>query len=85
MFGRATASQIAAASIASVLPRLTWALAYFGGISFTLVISRTQKCALPHASMPTRHGGSLAKNANTCLRLSFRATTTLPSASTPWT
>src|SRR5262249_36393992 len=35
--------------------------------------------------MPTRHGGSLAKNANTSLRLSFRATTTLPSASTPWT
>src|SRR5215475_11450357 len=35
--------------------------------------------------MPTRHGGSLAKNANTSLRLSLRATTTLPSASTPWT
>jgi hypothetical protein len=35
--------------------------------------------------MPTRHGGSLAKNASTSLRLNFRATTTLPSASTPWT
>ncbi len=34
--------------------------------------------------MPTRHGGSLAKNANTSLRLSLRATTILPSASTPW-
>jgi len=32
--------------------------------------------ALPQASMPTRHGASLAKNANTSLRLSFRATTT---------
>jgi hypothetical protein len=30
------------------------------------------------------NNGSLAKNANTSLRLSFRATTTLPSASTPW-
>src|SRR5262245_3681038 len=37
----------------------------------------------PQASMPTRHG-ALAKNANTSLRLSFQATTTLPSASTPW-
>src|SRR5262249_34449291 len=35
--------------------------------------------------MPTRHGGSLANNANASVRLSFRATTTLPSASTPWT
>src|SRR5262245_19816891 len=35
--------------------------------------------------MPTRHGASLAKNASTCLRLSLRATTTLPTASTPWT
>src|SRR5262245_52024138 len=35
--------------------------------------------------MPTRHGASLAKNAKTSLRLSFRATTTLPSPSTPWT
>jgi hypothetical protein len=35
--------------------------------------------------MPTRHGASLAKNAHTSLRLSFRAMTTLPSASTPWT
>src|SRR5262245_14267935 len=34
--------------------------------------------------MPTRHGDSLVKNANTSLRLSLRATTTLPSASTPW-
>src|SRR6516165_6701505 len=35
--------------------------------------------------MPTRHGVRLAKNANTSLRLSLRATTTLPSASTPRT
>ena len=33
----------------------------------------------------TRHGASLPKNANTSLRLSSRTTTTLPSASTPWT
>src|SRR5262249_24550153 len=46
MLGRVTASQIAAASPASVLPRLTYALTYFGGISRTvcpsLMISRAQ-------------------------------------------
>src|SRR5439155_25931127 len=35
-----------------------------------------------HASLPTRHGGSLAKNVKTCLRRSERRTLTAPAAST---
>jgi len=35
IFGRVTASQIASASLASVLPRFTYGFTYAGGISFT--------------------------------------------------
>src|SRR3954465_5714937 len=66
MVGRRTASQIAAASAASFLLRLTQGLTAFAGINRTwwpsLVSSRAQWCAVAQASMPTRHGARLLKN-----------------------
>ena len=47
--------------------------------------SRAQWCAVAHASMPTRQGGSLSKNASTCERRSFLRDHHLAAASTPCT
>jgi hypothetical protein len=58
--GRRTASQTASASAASCLLRFTQGLTQPGGISRTscpnAAISRAQKCAVAHASIPTRQG-----------------------------
>src|SRR6202000_776293 len=45
--------------------------------------SRAQKCEAPQASIPITVGGSLAKNATTSLRRSFRRNTGRSAASTP--
>src|SRR3954465_606177 len=65
MVGRRTASQIAAASAASFLLRLTQGLTAFAGINRTwwpsLVSSRAQWCAVAQASMPTRRRQTFKK------------------------
>ena len=45
--------------------------------------SRAQYCEAPQASIPITVGGSLAKNASTCLRDSFLRNTGCSAASTP--
>jgi len=82
--GLVTASQIASASAASFFWIFTYAFTYRGGINRTRCpsrwISRPQWCAVAHASIPTRQGGSFSKNSNTWRRRSWRRTTTLLSA-----
>jgi len=91
MFGRVTASQIAAASAASFLPRLPdrrYGATNFGAIRRTvwpcLANSRAQWCAPEHASMPIRQGGSDATSGSSLPRVTAgRCSATLPVASTP--
>ena len=88
MFGRATASQFASASAASFLLVFTYGLTNWGAMSRSVWPKpsslRAQWWALPHASMPTRHGGKLTKNAATWSRLSCFFKTVLPRSSTTW-
>src|SRR3712207_4529328 len=89
MVGRTTASQIASASAASVLFVLTKGFTYWGGISRTwwprACSARAQWCAPGQASMPTRQGGSRAKNTATSPRRRRRRRTRRSVASAPCT
>src|SRR5688500_9268214 len=51
----------------------------------SLISSRAQWWALPHASMPTKQGGRLAKSSSTLLLASFLRRTGRPAASAPRT
>jgi hypothetical protein len=51
----------------------------------SLINSRAQWCAPPHASIPIRQAGRLAKNSSTLPRLSFFLSVGLPLAAMPWT
>src|SRR5687768_7006284 len=51
----------------------------------SLISSRAQWWALPHASMPTKQGGRLAKSSSTLLLASFLRRTGRPAASAPCT
>jgi hypothetical protein len=46
---------------------------------------RTQRCALPHASMATTHGAIWAKNSATFARVRRFFSTACPAQSTQWT
>ena len=90
MVGRVTASQIASASPASVLPRFTYGLTYAGDISRTswpssldLAAPSSGWCRRPPA--PTRHGASPAKNGSTWPRRRALRTSTRPVRRLPWT
>jgi hypothetical protein len=89
MSGRVTASQIAAASAASFLFRLTNGLTYCGAINCTVWPSAcsflAQWWALPQASRPILQDGRLAKNAAICARLSCFFSTARPLSSAPCT
>jgi hypothetical protein len=60
---------------------------YCGGISTTSCPkphnTRAQWCEAPHAAMPTRADGSLAKNFSTARRCSCRRNTGCSFSSTP--
>ena len=69
MVGRPTASQMASASFRSFLFDFTYGVTNWGLIRRTWwprsVSTLAQKCAPFEASIPTKHGGRLAKNVDT--------------------
>src|SRR5215218_9634947 len=85
--GRLIASQIASASAASFLPRLTYGLASCGAISFTSCPNdcsrRAQWCEPPQASRATTVGGSLPKKVIRSWRRSLLRRTGSSAAFTP--
>jgi hypothetical protein len=87
MFGRATASQIASASLPSFLPLLRYGVTNFAAISFTVCPNeakrRAHSWAPEHASMPIRHGGNCATSSLSFARESVRRSTTSPFELTP--
>ena len=75
MFGRPTSSQIASASAAARLFRLTYGLTYCGGISLTSWPSRVTREPVMRArdaSIPIMQAGNLPKNSSSWLRANRR-------------
>jgi hypothetical protein len=88
MFGRATASQIASASLPSFLPLAIGRYelrCHQPRIVAEFLNCRVHSCAPEQASSPMTQQGSCAMSANSLLRLTILHSTTLPRASTPGT
>jgi hypothetical protein len=87
MFGLATASQIASASLPSFLPLLRYGVTNFGAISFTVwphpLNRRAHSCAPEQASNPIKQGGSCPISSQSLLLDKVRCSTTAPFELTP--